>query len=655
MFKSFKTQVQHSFTSMTKGVDTLFTLDVEKDEIYQIYLQAIPEQYRQTHTCNACRSYINNYGHVVAIKNNTIVTMWDFETNETPYENVPTAIREFLKTKTVNGVFVTNDSKLGLDKNRQRMEDGHVHVWEHFYFDLPKQFVYRGGHTIDSYRGSISTTVAVFERSLDTLTPEAISTVLELIVSNNLYRGTEFKKSIVEFQKLQNEYLKLTDPVQKSVFAWANYKASCSRIRNTAIGTLLIDLSEGVDLERAVRSFENVVAPTNYKRPTALVTPAMVEKAKQSLVSLGLDTAIVRRSATEVDIPVENLLYVHRSTNAPLDVFAQISKDTPVSDKELSKAKKISLDDFVKNVIPTSTGIEVLVKSNSNFVTLFAPSDAESKPLFKWNNGLSWTYANNMTDVIKEKVKKAGGKVDGKLRVSLEWFNTDDLDLHVFEPNSNEIYFANKRSCYSDGLLDVDMNVCDPVTNPVENVIFADRPKTGKYKVVIENYRRRMYDNVGFNLQIATPNQEFTFSYEKAVMAKVSAVTFEYDDINGITDIKTTLTSDSRSGEVNGLKTNVFSPVKMMMYSPNYWDTEEGNKHLFFIVDGVKIDTPLRTFFNEYLRNDLQEHRKVFELLGGKLEVTPGADQMSGLGYSLTQRNSVFVRSNNKELFEIQL
>ena len=61
-----------------------------------------------------------------------------------------------------------------------------------------------------------------------------------------------------------------------------------ARFRNTVIGTLVQDLSAGVDLEVAVKSYETKVAPQNYKRPTALITKAMVESAKGSRCALAV-------------------------------------------------------------------------------------------------------------------------------------------------------------------------------------------------------------------------------------------------------------------------------------------------------------------------------------------------------------------------------
>jgi hypothetical protein len=59
----------------------------------------------------------------------------------------------------------------------------------------------------------------------------------------------------------------------------------------------------------------------------------------------------------------------------------------------------------------------------------------------------------------------------------------DDLDLHVIEPNRNEIYFSNKKSNTS-GELDVDMNAgLETSEAPIENVRWLSNPPLGKYKI----------------------------------------------------------------------------------------------------------------------------------------------------------------------------
>jgi hypothetical protein len=83
------------------------------------------------------------------------------------------------------------------------------------------------------------------------------------------------------------------------------------------------------------------------------------------------------------------------------------------------------------------------------------------------------------------------------------------------------------------------------------------------------------------------------------------------------------------------------------MMSPNYWNgTGIGNKHYFFMLNGCKNDGSARGFFNEFLRSDLDADRKVFEIVGSKMKAAESDEQLSGLGFSSTQRNSVLCRVN---------
>jgi hypothetical protein len=98
-----------------------------------------------------------------------------------------------------------------------------------------------------------------------------------------------------------------------------------------------------------------------------------------------------------------------------------------------------------------------------------------------------------MVEDIQRRVATAGGNAKGKLAISLSWSTHDDLDLHVFTPSGEEIFYGRRE--FGGGVLDVDqcaagLNAPDtcPAT-PVENVVFKSKPAPGNYRIMVRAYR----------------------------------------------------------------------------------------------------------------------------------------------------------------------
>jgi hypothetical protein len=652
-FPLLKTATQRQFATMVKSGNTLLRTAVDRDKLWATYLAAFPAgtnlkfRERTEFDCSCCRHFIKNIGSVVCIDGSKLVSLWDFKVDG-GWQVIAHAMSALVKESAIENVFLTSEAAIGTDRNYEYVA-GKTITWEHFYLTQPKNVVV-AKHDIGTKLGETRSTYDVMFRSLSELTLESVDTSIELIDQGSLYRGDEHKHVLVKFREAKVAFDKLTSSDKRSLFCWskaASMPPAVSRIRNTAIGTLLVDLSEGKEMDDAVKAFETKVAPANYKRPTALVTKAMIQKAREKVEEIGLTSALERRYATLDDISIRDVLFADRNTKKKLnaDVFDEITPKA-TSTKKLDKIEEIGIESFIKDVLPKVSSLEVMVENThlNRLVSLIAPCDLTAKKLFKWNNNFSWSYAGDFADSIKEKVKKAGGKVDGDLRCSLSWFNYDDLDLHMMEPGGNEIYFGSKTSPLS-GSLDVDMNAGSGTTrSAVENICYADRRKMkpGIYTLSVHNYRKRESVDVGFEVEIEFDGVIHAFSHPNAIADSGVALVAEihYSHEAGFS-IGKSLPSSQVAKEAWGVKTQGFTPVEAVMLSPNFWaetGTGVGNKHFFFMLNNCANDGTARGFYNEFLTPELNEHRKVLEIVGSKMKTQESDIQLSGLGFSSTQR-----------------
>lgn len=664
-FAIFKRAVAAQYARM-QATGALFRTDANPYELWDKYLDSFPEgtnnvyRTRREYDCNCCRQFVKAVGNVVAVVDGRLQSIWDVDLSKEPgFQPVADACSALVLSKPINNHFLWWERTAGTDKSFERLTEG-VQEWNHFHVNLEAKYVVPRDE-IPSRLGRSREAQQVFERAMRELTAESMDTVLDLISQNSLYRGEEHTWVVTQLRALKAQYDALPKAKAKTLFTWISsysVKESVLKARNSAIGTLLVDLSEGVDLEDAIKSFESKVAPANYKRPTAVITKAMIEKAKATIEGLGLTSALDRRHATLSDISVNNILFANRDAKQVMtgNVFDELSAETSsrVQAKSLDSVEEVTIEKFVADILPRVSSIEVLVENRlqPNLVSLVAPADPTAGRLFKWNNNFSWAYAGEVADSIKERVKKAGGRVEGDLCCRLAWEYSDDLDFHMHEPSSHgEHVFYGIRGYMSKngGVLDVDANGMDGVRpDPVENIVYADRKKMrpGTYRLQVNNYNRRQTAKVGFEVEIECMGQRFNIAYDKAVTQG------QYIDIAEIVvnadrsiEVNCKLPSSTTSREVYGLPSQTFHKVNVLMMSPNHWDQQGvGNRHYFFMLDGCQTQEPVRGFFNEFLKEELNVHRKVFEVLGSKTRVAPSPDQLSGLGFSSTQRNTVVCR-----------
>lgn len=671
-FIKFRDAVKAQFDSMCESNFELFRVAINPHQLADAYLLAFPEgsnpvfRERTEHDCNCCKSFIRAVGNVVAINDKLeLVTIWDVQLdNEPEYQCVADTLANIIRTANIKEPFYHFEGKAGTKFN---IEAGETPLtWEHFYAAVPTRFI---NATPGAKIGEANGQYQVALRGLTELRVEDADAALDLINENALYRGAEFKASLEAFKAAKAQFDGIPSLMweARSKHVWKNLTPAML-IRNTAIGTLLVDLAEGVDLEKAVKSFEAKVAPANYKRPSAVVTPKMLEAAREAVANAGLTESLARRHARINDVPINDVLFVNAATRQAItlgDPFAAAAEALPVQLPKDDKIETINIEAFIKDVLPNSTSVQAYLsnKNANRMVTLLTSIYPEAPNLLKWGNLFSWSYMGDFTDAIQERVKAAGGSVEGDVRFSLSWFNYDDLDLSVEEATKGGGHIVSYRNrtylSPNGGTLDVDMNAGSGKSrDAVENIVYkkAGSMKDGTYEVFVHNFCQRESVDTGFVVQVSLFGEILELQGPPlADRGRVKVATLKVK--GGNLELEAHLPGSKASKEVWGLQTEKLHEVRFICNSPNYWgENKVGNKHYFFMLQGAVNDDSARGFYNEFLKPELDPHRKAMELVGQKLRIESDPNQLSGIGFSSTQKGNLVVlvtKDNAKRFYNI--
>lgn len=681
----------------------LFRASVDGNAIWQLYLSSFVQDpiFRDpastAHTCNLCNNFIRRYGNIVALDENfNLMTIFDIEV-EGEYLPVVKNLSFQIKGAAIKSVFFESHLelatlsyepqtknrevyRLGIAKNVKRYAQAEADLYpgtvtanevisfHHLHLDLPHRFVIKNNESIESLNAKYTSAKEVFQRGMQEIPLDTLQLVRDLILQGSLLDGTPHLSKVERMIELKVEYDSLNGKFNMDNWCWATtYNLPIAKFRNELIGTLCVELAEGVELNKACQTWNQRVDPVNYMKVKSPITQRQIDEAMKFTVDNDYVDSFNRRLATLDDINVSEILHSNIGTGEikNVTIFDKLKPTASTRHKrsEFEGVEEIHIDKFMTDILPTCTSVEAFLTNvhEGYMVNLTTPINKESKPIFKWDNNYSWTFSGNLAgkSQIKEAVKLAGGKVDGVLNFRLAWNDSDktdnsDLDAWASEPNGTKIGFStdyrkdrgrngNDRTPYS-GQLDVD-NTSPNGKMAVENITWKDKSKmaNGVYKVWVHQYRA--HNSQGFKAEIEVDGETYLYSYDQSVNGSIQVA--EITLANGEFSVKHLLPEMGNSSrEIYNLETNKFHKVNLVCLSPNHWGKNQvGNKHYLFMLEECHTKNKIRTFHNENLKADLLEHhRKVMDVLGNQCSTSGDNKQLAGLGFNATVRDELIVR-----------
>lgn len=689
-FKNFNEKIQKQFTKMCK-TGKLFRASISGDKLWETFLSSFEshEIFRDPesneHNCNCCKNFIRRYGNIVSInKKGELRSIFTNLGDVGKYTNSANELSKLIRGSSIRDVFFETYNELNNNLNYQscnktqetynlgiaenfkkytkeevekfgKVEEGKVYTFNHFMIQLPKQFVSFNGDSIERIMANYRDKYQVFKRAMEEIPLDTLNLVKDLINQGSLLDGNSHLHVINEMIPFftMNKESKYTDNELWKISYELDERTA--KFKNTLIGVLCTELAEGKELNEACKAWNKRVDPANYHKATAPITKRQIAEAQKFVEENNYTQSFNRRLATIGDIKADEIKHINIGNGElkGVSIFDKV-KPTSTSHKraKFENIEETTIENFMDNILPNCTKIEALLQNNheGNLVVMTTGAGEAPKHIFKWDNPYSWTFNGNLAgkSQIKEAVKTAGGAVDGILRFSIMWADGDndnsDLDAHCVEPNKHLIYYSDKRSRRTGGVLDID------ITHPngklaVENITypFLERMDDGKYEFIVHQFAER--GSKGFKAEIEFDGEIYSYEYNKGLRnkSKVTVAIITLKDSKFTIEHK--LPETNQTKELWGLETKSFHKVNLVCLTPNHWgENKVGNKHYMFMLDNCKATNQIRSFHNENLKPDLLAHRKVMEVLGATNMIEPTEDHLAGIGFNATVRDELTVR-----------
>ena len=133
--KQLRELVNKNFLAAANSGEALLTIDA--GDLFSVYLEAIPEEYRQEYNCHACKDFFNRYGSIVTVLEDGTLrsVLWSGYYASSFFAPAVAALMERVEGSRVSGAFVCSERVAGQPVTGE---------WTHFYFDVPPSVRYNG-------------------------------------------------------------------------------------------------------------------------------------------------------------------------------------------------------------------------------------------------------------------------------------------------------------------------------------------------------------------------------------------------------------------------------------------------------------------------------------------------------------------------------
>lgn len=378
------------FTVETEGVTDLFTTTANEN-LFAAYLNALPEEERQAHTCNACRRFIETFGGLVAIdeQGRQSSPIWETPPSDPMYAEAFSRMAHIVRRSPVTGVFRSSEKVWGTPKNH----DGKRHRdWHHLAVTPPPHLVYPAGAWLTPHQAMAEKKedFRIINTALQEFDLKTVQQALHLLQTESLYRSEKVIGPAQFLSDLHSARAAVQGQAARDNLTWlavARAPAGFCHPRSSMVGTLLEDIAAGLPFDDVAAKFKAKMHPLAYQRPQAAPSAGAIAQAEQLVEHLGFAPALRRRFARLDEVvalwkPAE----AHEAPKAG-GVFAHLTpkESQPVKAMDMP-AITMTWEKFQRTVLPEAVEIEYFVRGREIFTHLVTAADPDAPPILQWDS-----------------------------------------------------------------------------------------------------------------------------------------------------------------------------------------------------------------------------------------------------------------------------
>lgn len=382
----------------------LFKTDVP--DLWETYLNSLPEATRQYHTCTACRHFIQRYGSLVTIdsQGRQRSALWaDSVFAPAYYFPALQKMQELVEHAKVIGVFIPEERVLGTPQTGD---------WRHLAITVPLNLVHVSrALTANQTAAERLEDFKTMQRAIGEFNRAVVAQAVVILEADALYRSEKVLGPAKWLLELHDVLANAPD-TQWSYdnLIWravASAPPGFAHPRSSMIGTLLEDLAEGLPLADVSRKFKAKMDPLQYQRPQAAPSAGNLASAEKLVEKLGIAPSLVRRFARPEDVQTIWTPPRSKTPATPTEgVFAgiapKVKAPAPTDAKVLDlPSQNMTWTRFAETALPKALAVEVYLTNNPQPITAFTTAvHPDAPPILQWDredvrNPVAWYVWNN--------------------------------------------------------------------------------------------------------------------------------------------------------------------------------------------------------------------------------------------------------------------